>query len=134
MTTAEILKMNNIKPSTIRIKVYEYLSGTKSHPTAEEIYTALLPNMPTLSKTSVYNTVKLLVDSGMSKNITIDGMQTRYDADISVHGHFLCKRCGKVYDFNINENLGAELDGFNVEFKEVYFGGICRDCMIAQKA
>lgn len=128
MTTAEILKMNGIKPSVIRIKVYEYLRGTKSHPTADEIYNELNPKIPTLSKTSVYNTVKLLVGAGLSKNLTIDGSQTRYDADTSVHGHFWCKKCRRVFDFDVSETLGGELDGFVVEFKEIYFGGLCRSC------
>ena len=133
MTTAEILKMHNIKPSMIRVMVYEYLRGTKSHPTADEIYTALHPSMPTLSKTSVYNTVRLLVDAGLSKNITIDGVQIHYDADTSVHGHFWCKRCLRVYDFDVNENPGEALDGFVVDFKEIYFGGLCRTCAAEDK-
>lgn len=128
MTTAEILKINKIRPSVIRIMVYDFLRSTNRHPTADEIYTELLPKIPTLSKTSVYNTVKLLVDSGLSKMVTIDGMQVRYDADVTVHGHFLCKNCGKVYDFKPAFNFSDELDGFDIRSKEVYYGGICRNC------
>ena len=41
-----------------RIAIMEYLMEHRTHPSADEIYTALSPSMPTLSKTTVYNTLK----------------------------------------------------------------------------
>ena len=128
MTSAEILKLNNIRPSVIRIMIYDYLCSVKSHPTVDEIYTELLPTVPTLSKTTVYNTVKLFTESGLSKVITIDGSQTRYDADTMMHGHFLCSKCGRVYDFNLETVCEKELKGFEVSSREVYYSGVCREC------
>ena len=42
-----------------RIAIMEYLMDNPIHPSADDIYTALSPSMPTLSKTTVYNTLKL---------------------------------------------------------------------------
>lgn len=134
MTTAEILKKNNIRPSVIRVMVYDFLRNTDSHPTADEIYNELAPSVPTLSKTSVYNTVRILADAGLSKSITIDGMQTRYDADVSTHGHFLCNCCSKVYDFRLDTPPAAELDGFRINSRQVYYSGVCPDCINRGKA
>ena len=128
MTSAEILKSNNIRPSVIRIMIYDFLKATDVHPTVDEIYTELSPKIPTLSKTSVYNTVKLLADCGLSKTLTIDKVQVRYDADTTMHGHFICEDCGKVYDFMLDNAIADDLEGFDVNFKEVYYGGTCRKC------
>ncbi len=45
------LKEHNIKPSTIRIKVFDFLLNNRIHPTIDEIYNNLINEIPTLSKT-----------------------------------------------------------------------------------
>ena len=54
--TREYLLKYNIKPSMQRIAIMDYLMVHRVHPTADEIYNALYPTMPTLSKTTIYNT------------------------------------------------------------------------------
>ena len=61
--TASILKDHGIRPSLQRVCVYRYLRGVKTHPTVDEIYSALLPEYPSLSRTTVYNTLELLITS-----------------------------------------------------------------------
>ena len=51
------------------------------------IYQELVRNIPTLSKTTVYNTLNLFLKR-IAVMITIDENETRYDADTSLHGHF----------------------------------------------
>ena len=128
MTSAQILKEYNIRPSVIRVMIYDFLRNTKSHPTADEIYEEIAPKIPTLSRTSVYNTVKLFEDCGLSKALTIDKNQIHYDADTSMHGHFLCEECSKVFDFTLNNAITDDLDGFDIHIKEVYYSGLCRNC------
>lgn len=129
MTSAEILTSNNIRPSMPRIMIYDYLREHRTHPTADEIYSALSPIAPTLSKTTVYNTVKLLTGAGVIKMITIEEQQARFDACTDLHGHFLCSCCGKVYDFDISEPKAQLPDGFSVQTKEIFFTGRCRNCI-----
>jgi len=50
-------KEKEIRPTYIRLKVLDYLEKNKVHPTAEVIYKALVKEMPTISRTSVYNTL-----------------------------------------------------------------------------
>lgn len=59
MKPYERLLDHNIKPSMQRIAIMQYLMEHPIHPSADDIYTALSPSMPTLSKTTVYNTLKL---------------------------------------------------------------------------
>ena len=58
MDVIERLQSHSIKPSVQRIAIMQYLMDHHTHPTVDEIYTALAPGMPTLSKTTVYNTLK----------------------------------------------------------------------------
>ena len=126
----EYLKENGIKPSFQRIKILEYLLNTKEHPTVDTIYKFLISEIPTLSKTTVYNTLNLFVENGIAIIVTIEENEARYDADTSIHGHFKCKKCGKVYDFSVDENnlTANDLDGFVIHNQHVYYKGICNKC------
>jgi len=126
----DFLKTNNIKPSYQRIKIYEYLMGTTAHPTVDTIYRALLPEIPTLSKTTVYNTLNLFVDNNIALLITIEENEARYDADTSVHGHFKCDNCGDVLDFrtDLTDLMITQLEGCAVTEKHIYFRGTCSVC------
>ena len=95
MDVVKRLQNHNIKPSVQRIAIMTYLMEHRTHPTVDEIYTALAPSIPTLSKTTVYNTLKLLSEQGAAQTLTIDERNTCYDADTTPHAHFLCKHCGK---------------------------------------
>lgn len=128
----EQLLKKAIKPSYSRIKVLEYLAKATTHPTADEIYQHLVAELPTLSKTTVYNTLKLFTEAGLAKVVTIEENETRFDGNATPHGHFKCKSCGWVYDFEVPiahcETNG--LEGFEIQEKDVYFKGICSNCLV----
>lgn len=131
-TTLSCLQAHGIKPSLQRMAVMTYLIEHRTHPTADEIYTALHPSIPTLSKTTVYNTLKLLTEKGAALQLTIDERNCCFDADTSPHAHFLCTRCGRVYDMKLNQ---AELrkcacvpDEFQTEDAQLYLRGCCPRC------
>ncbi|MCT4632315.1 MAG: transcriptional repressor [Firmicutes bacterium] len=126
----EYLKSHNIKPSYQRIRIFEYLINTTSHPTVDEIYKVLISEIPTLSKTTVYNTLNLFVENEIAKLLTIEENEARYDANTGIHGHFKCDGCGEVMDFDFDfTKLGvSELDGFQVKQQDVFFRGMCKSC------
>ena len=128
MCTADILVGYGIKPSVIRIMIYDFLKDNKTHPTVDEIFHAVLSKVPTLSRTTVYNSVKLFSEKGLLKVLPIDGTQIRYDADTAFHGHFLCDMCKRVYDFNLDKSLETGLDDFNIKHREVFYSGYCKEC------
>jgi len=128
-----------VKPSLQRIAIMEYLMEHLTHPTADIIFNDLYPSIPTLSKTTVYNTLKLLEEQGAVRAITIDEKNQRYDADISPHAHFKCKRCGSVNDISVKnvstfENIDSD-DILLTDF-QMYFKGYCKRCksLIIQNA
>lgn len=124
------LKNKNIRLSHQRLKVLEYLDSHRIHPTVEQIYHGLSDEIPTLSKTTIYNTLNTLIEAGLVRSITIEDNEVRYDIRTDVHGHFKCKVCGNIYDFEVNEDSFEVngLNGFEIHTRDVYFSGICPKC------
>lgn len=133
----ETLSRYNIKPSPQRMAIMTYLLEHKTHPTIEEIYKSLSPDMPTLSKTTIYNTLKLFVENGAASMLTINEKTTCYDYNTSPHAHFICKKCNKVTDlFYGVENMipsRQEIEGNRIVDMQVYYRGICKDCLKENK-
>jgi Fe2+ or Zn2+ uptake regulation protein len=120
-----------IQSSFQRIQVLKYLYECEGHANAEEIYQALHGEIPTLSRTTIYNTLKLFLENGLVRVISIDGVEKRYDAILADHGHFKCENCGKIFNFPVEMNRIPlqGLDGFQVTEKNVFFNGLCPDCI-----
>ena len=132
MNVYEYLISYNIKPSVQRIAIMDYLLKHKTHPCIDEIYMALCKDIPTLSKTTVYNTLKLFVEHGAAVMLTIDERNACFDGDLSIHAHFQCKSCGKIYDIPFlsrnEETQDMEQEGFIVEESHRYYKGFCPPC------
>jgi len=127
---AEQLTSKGIRPSIHRIKVFAYLHQIESHPTVEDIYTALSPQIPSLSKATVYNTLHTLIEAGLVREVNIDLDAQRYDTLLENHGHFQCSACGEIFNFeaDIDQLKVAGLQDFQVDKKDVYFSGLCPAC------
>lgn len=127
----DICKNRGIRPSFTRVKILEYLMANRSHPTVDEIYRQLGGEIPTLSKTTVYNALGVFIGAGLARVVSVEDNETRYDADVSDHGHFKCEQCGRIYDFAVDtKGLKADgLTGFKIDQREIYFRGICPECI-----
>lgn len=131
----EILKKKGIKPSIHRMKILEYLMKNHTHPTIDVIYKDLVVSLPTLSKTTVYNTLNLFVENKIATAILIEGNETRYDVEEYPHGHFKCLSCNKMVDFPIDySKLGLEILG-DIKIEEIlfYVKGTCEKCIKKEK-
>ena len=132
MNVYEYLLSYDIKPSVQRIAIMDYLLKHHTHPCIDEIYMTLHDDIPTLSKTTVYNTLKLFVEHGAAKMLTIDERNACFDGDTSAHAHFQCRCCGRIFDMpmHINESEMNEMagKGFSVEEIHSYYKGVCPEC------
>lgn len=139
MGAKEHLEKYDIRPSVQRLAVMDYLLRHKTHPTVDEIYSALNPVIPTLSKTTVYNTLKLFAEHGAALALSIEEKNLRFDGDTSIHAHFRCSECGEVFDFfpeQVPELLSlnkSEIDGFLITETQVYYKGLCKSCAEKRK-
>nr|WP_241636283.1 Fur family transcriptional regulator [Fusobacterium gastrosuis] len=124
------LKEHGVKPSYQRLKIFQYIMENNNHPTVDTIYRALCHEIPTLSKTTVYNTLNLFIEQKIANVIVIEENETRYDLVMGTHGHFKCVECGKLLDIDLDINYDSceELDGCDITEKHIYLKGICCDC------
>jgi len=125
------LKNNNIRLSHQRLKVLEYMVHNRVHPTVDQIYNSLHAEIPSLSKTTIYNTLNTLIEAGIVSSLTIEDNEVRYDIRTDAHGHFKCKSCRNIYDFEVDtDSIKVEgLNGFRVDTRDFYFSGICSICL-----
>ena len=124
----EFLKENDVKPSNIRLKVFKYLLDYRIHPSVDDIYNSLIDEIPTLSRTSIYNTMNLFREKGIVSELFLNEKELRYDVNTELHGHFKCEVCGNIYDFPIVEKFISKLEGFKVKKKSINYYGICAKC------
>lgn len=124
------LGQNGISPLPKRVKIMRYLIEKHNHPTVDMIYSELLTEIPGLSRTTVYNTLKLFTSKQVAVAINIEDNEIRYDADTAVHGHFKCRVCDGVFDFSVrHEQLpDVPMPGFVIDEYHYYLKGICSSC------
>ena len=136
MTIQEVhnhLTAHNIRPLPHKVAIMKNLLERFDHPTIEQIYNDLLPSMPTLSKTTVYNTLKLFCEKKAVIALFIDEKNVRYNAHTHAHAHFRCKKCSAIHDIPLEETDIPSFRGpvdFLPEDKQIYFLGICNECRI----
>ena len=126
-----------IRPSQQRLAIMDYLISHPIHPTVDDVYHGLNKKMPTLSRTTVYNTLRMLSEMHAAQMITIDDHRVCYDGNIKGHVHFFCKKCGKVIDLMDEQapQLTSELyiDGNIIQEEQLYYKGICAECAQKEK-
>lgn len=121
-----------IRPSMQRLAIMDYLLEHHTHPTIEEVYNGLIGQVPTLSRTTVYNTLRLFSEHGAAQMITIDDHHVCYDGELHSHVHFFCRECGKVHDLMTEDapvmTLPRKVEGHTVTEAQLYYKGVCSSC------
>jgi len=127
----KILKGKNLKVTPQRLIVLKYLGEHYTHPTTEKIYSDLKSNNPSLSKTTVYNSLETLEKHGIIQSLTISGSELRYDFKHGMHHHFLCKKCGNIVDIDIECPNIERMSSYGHKVEEIhgYIKGMCRNCL-----
>jgi Fur family peroxide stress response transcriptional regulator len=122
-----------LKYSRQRELILKTLKENVVHPTADFIYNVLKKQVPNLSLATVYRNLHLLADNGLIKRIDgLDG-SIHFDHNIDEHYHFICAKCGKVYDipYEVAPQLAdtaSSLTGLDVREYDISFKGYCPEC------
>ena len=126
----DLLQSSGVKPSVQRLSVLRYVMEKMNHPSVDKIYQSLLPQIPTLSKTTVYNTLNQLTEKGIITALNIDDTEIKYDFIEHTHAHFICTSCGQIYDIELNSDICKmqSVEGHQVINAQVNFKGICNNC------
>lgn len=124
--------VRGIRPSMQRLAIMDYLINHPIHPTIDDVYQALSNKVPTLSRTTVYNTLRMLSENQAAQMITIDEHRVCYDGNVESHVHFYCKKCGKIIDLFGEQAPKLEgektVEGNIIQEEQLYYKGICAKC------
>ena len=125
--------MQTTKYSRQREAVKEYLKGTYSHPTADEVYQAIRNIYPNISLGTVYRNLNLLVEQGEAIKLTTEGGKDHFDGNPMQHYHLYCEHCGRVSDITMEPmqqlNTLAQVGyGGTIRSHSLLFLGECENC------
>lgn len=100
-----------------REAVFQYLSSVESHPTAEQVYTAVRHKIPNISLATVYKALEALVGAGVALKLANAEGPARYDCHCEDHYHLRCVDTGQIRDVKLpfDPNLLSKLDSHLVE-------------------
>ena len=121
------------KYSRQRKLIKDFLISRRDHPTADTVYMNVRETFPHISLGTVYRNLTLLAEDGEIRRLDMGDGVDHFDADISPHYHFICRRCGSVIDLEmdnietITERAAANFDG-EIEGHVTYFYGLCARC------
>lgn len=113
-----------------REEIYSVLVNTKTHPTAEWIYEQVRAVDPSISLGTVYRNLGQLCEQGKAIIVETADKKTHYDGCVLEHGHYVCERCGRVFDLESPCVIPEELSrkSFKVTRSSCVYYGICKDC------
>lgn len=134
-TLIDRLQKNNIQPSFQRIKILEILDKKREHMNVNLIFEEVSKEIPTISKTTIYNSLKTFVEKGIIQCLTIVPEEIRYDFETAPHHHLLCKRCGRIFDVSVSCIYAEtkEIEGHAIEEVHGYFKGVCKECLSLER-
>ncbi|MEO2068157.1 MAG: transcriptional repressor [Desulfurobacteriaceae bacterium] len=124
-------KLVGLKITPQRIAVYREIVSRNDHPCAEELFESLKGKIEGISLTTVYRTLASLEKAGLVVRVPTLKDKIHYDAKVEPHSHFVCVKCGKIYDVELDLKLDTtslEREGFSIVSYSVLYHGICKEC------
>lgn len=118
-----------------RRRVFEAVFARHDHFQADELAAVLCRGQAGISRATVYNTLALLVETGMVQAVRDSDVHTHYEhiAGHPEHDHMICDRCGAFLEFHddrINAILAelSQRQRFRPRCHQIALLGTCAKC------
>jgi Fur family ferric uptake transcriptional regulator len=127
------LEEKNLKHTKQRDVILDAFLDARGHATSEELYRLVREVNSNIGYTTVYRTLKLLVDAGIAQERHFDDGIARYEIDHDHHDHLVCLECGKIVEFEsplieaTQEQIAAE-HNFTLKRHRHELYGYCAHC------
>jgi Fe2+ or Zn2+ uptake regulation protein len=128
------LRSAGLRVTSTRLAVYRELAGA-GHLDADALAVRVRERLGSVSRQSVYDTLRVLCDIGLARRIEPAGSPAAlYETRVADnHHHIVCRSCGSVADIDCVTGAAPCLDasdgaGFVVDEAEVTFWGLCPGC------
>ena len=128
-----ILERKNVKPTAIRILVFEAISSSQRAVSLSDLEIIL----HTVDKSSIFRTLNLFVRHHIVHSIDDGSGSVKYEicegeeeCTLSdMHTHFYCTSCHKTFCLKSISIPSVNLpEGFTMESVNYMIKGICKDC------
>lgn len=96
----ERLHRAGLKATGPRMIILAALEHDHSHPTAEQLYEMLRQDHPSLSLSTVYQTLDAFLRTGLCRRVSGAGDRLRVDGTPQDHDHAVCRLCGAIFDID----------------------------------
>lgn len=130
---AEVLRSHGLKATSQRRAILQVLHESRDHPSAEEVHAKLQGEHPTVSLSTVYDTLGRLEDQRIVQTLHAGDGVTRYEFNASPHVNVICRDCGSILDIPSPQLQALFRDverrsRFALSEQHVELQGRCRDC------
>ena len=137
LSFAQLLRTHGLRATAQRRAIYSVFAEAvgagkpDAHLTAEEVFQQARVELPELSRATVYNALGELTEAGLLGLVEGPGPR-RYDANVTPHHHFRCRRCHELQDVEPGKvDVALHERGFQVESAHVLLEGLCPRCAAA---
>lgn len=128
----EYLDAHGLRRTTERYAILQRIMSINGHFTIEELQKMLDSDGFLVSRSTVYNTIELLLDAKMLRRHVFEGLQAQYERITLPHTHLICTTCGKVKEVR-DPHFAAfmnarRFNAFNTDHYSLYVYGTCNTC------
>ena len=119
----ELLRHHGIHPTLQRVLITRLLFARCTHLSAEDVFRLVNTEGRRVSKATVYNTLGLLAEKGVVREVIADPNRIFYDPNTQPHHHFFDVETGQLTDISADQiqvtglpalPVGAQLEGVEV--------------------
>jgi len=132
------LKEREYRLTPQRVELVRMIATSEGHPSANMFFERIQKQFPTMSRATVYKTLRLLKDIGQVFEIDLRE-DSHYDGNRpEPHPHLVCQNCGQILDAEIDPQPdwihALELrSGYTITRPQITFYGVCPTCKEAER-
>jgi Fur family transcriptional regulator, ferric uptake regulator len=129
------LRRTRLKRTEQRDLILEVFLETEGHVSIEDLYDLVKRRDPSVGFTTVYRTMKLILEAGLAHEVRFTDGRARYEHEYNHqhHDHLICTQCNTIIEFfspeieQLQEEIAQRLN-FQIRDHSHRVFGICAEC------
>lgn len=135
----DFIREHGLKSTRQRDEIANWFFQHKGHLSADQIYREVKEVVPGIGFSTVYRTMKLLVEAGLVSERHFGDGEALYENVHGHHDHCICTKCGRILEFEDDaiealQKAVAERHGFLLTSHKMELYGVCAACRAAASA
>lgn len=135
------IQKKGLKRTAQRDLILDVFLLTEGHMSGEDLYRLVQAKDPSVGQTTVYRTLRLLMEAGLAREVRFGDGRAHYEHNYKHehHDHMICSECHKVIEFYSPEleaiqDAMAAKHRFELTEHLLRMIGVCYDCRKARLA